>query len=203
MRGTSRSFRPALGSTRCAASCATPAECIAASRFSRSSPAFLATSALERCALRLILSCVIGTERRVASLTHVAHLERITSVWYPLVNPELQQRIKDMKHLLSGVAIVAALAIAGRTGLGTAYGAGPGRSHRNRPGRHPPGGARSLLASLQCAKPLGVRAPARAIPGQPGQPPAAGQPPSYAPGQGRHHRRIRRRTGMRAPTMAT
>src|SRR5580693_934319 len=72
------------------------------------------------------------------------------SLGYALANPELQRRIKVMKYLLSGVAIVAALAFAApvwaqRTGPGVGApgpnqpvpgGPGPSSSQSNLPPRY-------------------------------------------------------------------
>src|SRR5262249_3700953 len=89
-------------------------------------------------------------------------------VVYPLANPELQRRIKDMKQLLSGVAIVAALSIAApvwaqRTGPGVGA-PGPNQPVPGGPGPSSP------LSNLPAS-------PSRDAP-YPGAPPAAAMPGS-------------------------
>lgn len=91
-----------------------------------------------------------------------------------------------MKNLLSGVAIVAVLAIAAAVPASAQRtGPGPGATTGTGPGVTPPGG---LGPSSPLSNLPGPGAPGYAPPpgyqGQPGQPPAAGQPPSYAPGEG-------------------
>ena len=61
-----------------------------------------------------------------------------------------------MKHLLSSVAIVAALAIASPVSA-QGYGPGPGARTGTGPGVIPPGGDRALLAVVQSAGAGGAR----------------------------------------------
>jgi hypothetical protein len=61
-----------------------------------------------------------GTEWRVARFGY-----KPRSVYHIFANPELQQRTKTMKHLLSGVAVVAALTISAPA-WAQPYGAGSG-----------------------------------------------------------------------------
>jgi hypothetical protein len=121
------------------------------SRVSRSSPVCLATGALERYRSRPYYRVV--PEQNGACL----------------VNAELQRRIKVMKHLLSGVAIVAALACAApvwaqRTGPGATAGTGTG------PAVNPPGGPgpSSPLYNLPQGSPGIPGTPQSGYPGSPG-----------------------------------
>src|SRR5258708_22182574 len=90
------------------------------------------------------------------------------SVRYPLRSPELQQRINDMKHLLSGVAIVAALAIAA-----------PASAQRTGPGVGAPGPNQPVPGGPGPSSPLSnlPPSPTRDAP-YPGAPPAAMAPGS-------------------------
>jgi len=103
-------------------------------------------------------------------------------VRYLFAYPELQQRIKDMKHLLSGVAIVAALAIAApasaqRTSPG--YGAGTSTG----PTGVPPGGPgpSSPLSNLPTTRgeQYPPPPPAAMPPGSPGM--SSAMPPEHRP----------------------
>ena len=129
-------------------------------RFSRSSPVCLATRALERC--------------RSRPYYRVLPEQDGTCV----VNAELERRIKVMKHLLSGVAIVAALAFAA-----------PVWAQRTGPGVGAPGPATAVPGGPGPSSPLSnLPAGSPGIPGTPtsqygplsGQPAAA--PPGMAPG---------------------
>jgi hypothetical protein len=103
-----------------------------------------------------------------------------------LAYPELQQRIKDMKHLLSGVAIVAALAIAApasaqRTGPGSGAGTSTGPT-----GVAPGGpGPSSPLSNLPTTRgeQYPPPPPAAAPPGSPGMAPgmSSAMPPAHRP----------------------
>src|SRR3974390_2045229 len=110
---------------------------------------------------------------------------------YASANPELQRRIKVMKHLLSGVAIVAALAIAApvwaqRTGPGVGA---PG------PNQPLPGGPGPSSPSSNLPPSYGTQYPARDLPGTapppamaPGMAPAPGATTSATPPMHRHAR---------------
>ena len=123
-----------------------------------------------------------------------------------LVNAEPQRRIKVMKHLLTGVAIVAALAFAApvwaqRTGPGAGAATGTG------PGVNPPGGPgpSSPLSNLPAGSPGIPGTPASQYPGYA---PGAIPPPGMAPGPGattsaeppahRHARASTHHHGLRA-----
>src|ERR1700741_3928178 len=89
-------------------------------------------------------------------------------VGYASTNSELQRRIKVMKYLLSGVAIVAALAFAApswaqRTGPGATAGTGTG------PAVNPPGGPgpSSPLYNLPAGSPGIPGTPQSGYPGSP------------------------------------
>src|ERR1700758_3098461 len=107
-------------------------------RVFRSSPVCLATLVLEeRCTSPYHL---VFSERNAGCVVNAYRpLQRKMCVGYASTNSELQRRIKVMKYLLSGVAIVAALAFAApswaqRTGPGATAGTGTG------PAVNPPGG---------------------------------------------------------------
>jgi len=102
------------------------------------------------------------------------------SVRYPLRSRQLQQRINDMKHLLSGVAIVAALAMAA-----------PASAQRTGPGAGAPGpnqpvpggpGPSSPLSNLPPSPSRDVpypAPPAATAPGAPGM--SSAMPPAHRP----------------------
>ena len=107
-----------------------------------------------------------------------------TRVGYPLPIPELQRRTTDMKHLLSGVAIIAALAVAvpasaQRTGPGPYAYTGTG------PGVTPPGGfgPSSPLYNQPAGSPgLSGPAPLGTVPAYATQPlPPRSVPPAVSP----------------------
>jgi hypothetical protein len=110
------------------------------------------------------------------------------SVVYPLANPELQRRIKDMKHLLSGVAIVAALAIAApvwaqRTGPGVGA-PGPNQPVPGGPGPSSP--LSDLPSSPSRNLPYPAPPPgAAAAPGSMGDTSSA-MPPAHRPARASH-----------------
>jgi len=159
------------------------------SRVSRSSPVCLATAALERCRSR----------------PYYRGLPEQNDTC--LVNAELQRRTNVMKHLLTGVAIVAALAFAApvwaqRTGPGPAAGTGTG------PGVTPPGGLgpSSPLSNLPgpgapgyAPPPTGTYYPAGAAPGMaPGMAPGPEATTSATPPAHRHARASTHHHGMAA-----
>src|SRR5215831_14039058 len=89
------------------------------------------------------------------------------SVRYPLRSRQLQQRINDMKHLLSGVAIVAALAMAA-----------PASAQRTGPGAGAPGPNQPVPGGPGPSSPLSnlPPSPSRDLP-YPAPPPGAAMPP--------------------------
>lgn len=106
-------------------------------------------------------------------------------VWYLFGYPELQQRIKEMKYLLSGVAIVAALAIAApasaqRTGPGAGAGTSTGPT-----GVAPGGpGPSSPMSNLPTTRGEQYPPPPAAMPpGSPGMAPgmSSATPPAHRP----------------------
>jgi hypothetical protein len=117
---------------------------------------------------------------------------------YASANPELQRRIKVMKHLLSGVAIVAALAFAApvwaqRTGPGVGA---PG------PNQPVPGGPGPSSPSSNLPPRVGTQFPATDLPPTP-PPPGATAPgamgaTSAAPPMHRHARASTHHAGMSA-----
>jgi len=120
------------------------------------------------------------------------------SVGHASANPELQRRIKVMKHLLSGVAIVAALAFAApvwaqRTGPGVGA---PG------PNQPVPGGPGPSSPSSNLPPSFGTQYPATDLPPRA---PAATAPGAMAPGattsamppEHRHARASTHHKGMR------
>jgi hypothetical protein len=104
--------------------------------------------------------------KRRAVCTAVIRL-RVDERSVPLRYPELQQRIKDMKHLLSGVAIVAALAIAA-----------PASAQRTGPGAGAPGPNQPVPGGPGPSSPLSnlPPSPSRDVPYPP--PPSATAPGS-------------------------
>ena len=103
-----------------------------------------------------------------AKLAYVTRFDTIIVADMALPIQNSSVRIKVMKYLLSGIAIVAALAIASPVSA-QGYGPGPGARTGTGPGVTPPGG-------------LGPSSPLSNLPGQgaPGYAPA--QPPAAAPG---------------------
>lgn len=146
------------------------------SRLSRSSSVWLALPERLKggrsCRYYLVLSeqngaCVVNARRT---------LQHRMSGGYPLAKPELQRRIKVMKHLLSGVAIVAALAFAApvwaqRTGPGVGA---PG------PNQPVPGGPGPSSPSSNLPPTYGTQYPATDLPRT--APPATMAPGTMAPG---------------------
>src|SRR6516164_9381380 len=99
------------------------------------------------------------------------------SVGHASANPELERRIKVMKHLLSGVAIIAALAFAGPV-CAQRTGPGVGAPPPNAPLPGGPGPS-SPLSNLPAR--VGTQFPATDLP-QTAPPPAMA--PGMAPGAG-------------------
>jgi hypothetical protein len=118
--------------------------------------------------------------KRRAVCTAVVRL-RVDERSVPLRYPELQQRIKVMKHLLSGVAIVAALAIAApasaqRTGPGVGA-PGPNQPVPGGPGPSSP--MSNLPPSSSRDLPYPPPPPAATAPGSSGM--SSAMPPAHRP----------------------
>jgi hypothetical protein len=151
---------------------------LAQSRFCRYSPPYSATLTLERWRSRSYYPPDGNGMKRRAVCTAVVRL-RVDERSVPLRYPELQQRIKDMKHLLSGVAIVAALAIAApasaqRTGPG-AGAPGPNQPVPGGPGPSSP--LSNLPPSPSRDTPYPPPPPAATAPGSPGM--SSAMPPEH------------------------
>jgi hypothetical protein len=147
----------------------------------------------------------------VFSIQHKEISGLVAGVGYASTNPELQRRIKVMKYLLSGVAIVAALAIvapasAQRTGPGSTAPSTTG------PGVNPPGGPgpSSPLYNLPAGSPGIPGTPQSQYPGSPGAiAPVAvpgvtpGTTTSATPPEHRHARHMAHAKATRGGTQLT